>query len=230
MYTISALTAPNASIPGVIAVARGAYRYGTSRPELRGVQLEHVEWAHAPGAGCLPRMSAALSALTKQMELSPPDRAGEAAVRLTIGDNFWSSVRQACARMKIYPDSVVSIRPGTVQPEGYHQDQSVGRLYLLDSLRDRLPILDVSLPGQPPEELPDVVTAHEMRGALRVVQARPRLLDEETMAPGLDRHDVLVLAVAMAVDDLARSVPRSGERINRRFHGGRGRTRSRARR
>jgi hypothetical protein len=222
MHTVAVISAPNASIPGAIVVARGHYRDSEQWwPELRAVEVRQVEWATAPAAGCLPRVSAALAAVSERVGPTPTNtdpREGDTSVRLTIGDNYWASVRPACERLHIRPDAIVTIRPGLSAPEGYHHQQTVGRLYLLDALRDRLPIMTVALPGERPEGLPDIVTAHEVRSALREIQARPRLLDEETSAPGLDRQDVLILTIALAVDDLALHVTQKHTRNINRVH------------
>jgi hypothetical protein len=214
MHSISVITAPNAAIPGCIVVARAVYREGKT-PELRAVEIRQAEWSHAPGHGCLSRVTDALTALSHHAGPSNADpRGGDPSVRLVIADNYWSSVRPRCERLHIVPDGIVTIRPGMAAPDGHHHRRTVGRLFLLDALRDRLPLVSVSLPGERTDELPDIVTGHELRSALRTVQARPRLLDEETLSPGLDREDVLVLAVALAVDDLARALTSDPRGVN----------------
>ena len=215
-YTIAVITAPTATVPGVIAVAGGLHRFGkASRPELRAVELRQAEWCHRPADGALERVSAALKAISGHFGPTPRDtdpREGDDTVRLVVADNFWASVRPACEQVGIRPDIITTIQPGLSEPSGYHHRVQVGRAYLLDSLRDRLPMLTIALPTKRLESNPQIITVGELQAALREVQSKPRTIDAETESPGLDRNDVLVLAVALAMDDLRqwppqRSVP-----------------------
>lgn len=199
-HAIAVLTAPNASIPGAIAMLRGDYRPIGWCSELTSLTIRQVEWVTAPGAGAIPRLSAALAAV------------GDEPARLVVCENYWSTAPRKLREHELRTDSMVTIKPGIGMPEQPVTHYSVGRLYLLDGLRDTLPKARVALPENRLEDHPDIVCAHELRSALREVQARPRLLDEETQAPGLDRGDVLLLSIALAAHDLQHSAPFQADR------------------
>lgn len=213
--TLAVLTAPNASIPGAIVAARGLYRGGDSwTAELRAIEVRQAEWAPRPAALVIPRISEALLALVGPEEVArhhceaPADpRDSRDNIRLVVADNHWASAAPKLREHKIRADQLMTIKAGIATPDGDIRAGTVGRMYLLDALRDNFPKVSVHLPPQRLEEYPNLVNAHELRSAVRAIQARPRLLDEESQAPGLDRHDILLLTLGMAVDDLARHGP-----------------------
>ena len=196
-HTIAVMTAPNASIPGAIAMLCGYYRLTGWSYELTGVTIRQAEWISAPGAGTIGRLSAALGAIDDD------------TVRLVVCENYWSTAAKKLREHELRADALVTIKPGIGASDQTAARNTIGRLYLLDSLRDILPKTRVALPEDRLEDYPNIVCGHELRSALREVQARPRMLDEETSAPGLDRGDVLLLTIALAAHDLQWSTPLS---------------------
>jgi hypothetical protein len=199
---VALITSPAASIPGALVALIPTARNG----RVVGMQLRHAEWTNGPCSLAIPRVSALLTALDpmnrelrREVGGSPDD------VRLLVCRNFWFSADTAMREAGLAVASFVTITPGGEGIDGPVHDRKVGRLALIDLLRDRLPLLHLTLPEQRLDSHPQVVAASELRDALRTIQARPRLLDAETEAPGLDREDVLVLALAMAVQDSERT-------------------------
>lgn len=189
---VAIISSPAASIPGVLCAIIPTVRGG----RVVGMTCRHAEWTDGVCAQTIPRISTLLSAL------HGVDTDGH---RLLVCRNFWYSADKAMREVGMRVDSFVTIAPGGEGIDGPIHDRKIGRLYLLDLLRDKLPLIHLELPERRIDSHPHIISLGELRDALRVIQARPRLLDEETAAPGLDREDVLVLALALAVQDSERT-------------------------
>lgn len=207
LNTIAVITPPNASVPGVLCVVEGLYPELGWSPEVRGFTLRHAEWIDDPGAACIPRLVAALAAVAPYFERSRDDANDP---RLVVCTNFWSSAREALHRANLSPDAFVSITPGSRSEGG------LGRMLLVDHLRDVMAKISLNMPEAPVAGHDRLILASELRVAFKELANKPRLLDDESQAPGLSRNDSLILCLGLAVHDLTKYGPSSCESPNRR--------------
>lgn len=207
--TIAVITPPNASIPGCLVIVEGLYPEQGWSSEVSGITLRHAEWVDDPGSACIPRLTAALKAAVPYYERSREDANDP---RLVICTNFWSSARDSLHRANLSPDILVNIVAGSGESR-----ESVGRMLLVDHLRDVMSKISLNMPETPVEGRDRLVLAGELSTAFKELANKPRLLDDESQSPGLSRNDSLILCVGLAVRDLARYGPSSCESINRRW-------------
>lgn len=218
MKSISLLSPPSAGVPGTLAVAETIGNSGA-------IRLIHAEWVDEPGNLCINRIAAALDCYKpRNLELwrdgtgqLPKDwraQADYSDVLIVCADNFWLSIKAALDKAGIWADDIIRISTGKTR----HQ-KNVPRNLLLDLLRDSAQRLTVDLPAER-HEGSRMVTSHELRAALLDLAMRPRSIDEESGAEGMDRGEALVLAVAMAVDQLTETTGYSfsGE-VNAHYRG-----------
>jgi hypothetical protein len=76
----------------------------------------------------------------------------------------------------------------------------------------------VNLPEERLEDFPECITRKELSEAFKSAQAKQRLADSETEAPGMDRSEILLLAVGLGLADLDTGSGPSGPSPNARYH------------
>lgn len=228
-YVISIIPPQNTSLPGALALltSKSSSSSGWSGG-TRTFALKQLEWIHDVGPGLIPRLASCLQFLCPEelqgmrdgygREIIDWRDQGESDIKILVCSNFWTSAAQKLGEHGINVDSFVTIKPGPAEYSGGMRS-SVGRLFLMDSLRDAMPKLSLNVPEERLGDYPNVVPASEVRSALREVAARARTIDEETGAAGIDRSEVLLLAIAMGVADINRhgSGGWSGESPNARY-------------
>lgn len=208
-HVITILPAQNTSVPGILCLTDAVV--GTSG--IRNFGLLHAEWIYGLGAEVIPRLSEALRHLApeeledlrdgKGKRIIDWRKHGESDIRIIVAVNYWASAEHKLDEHGIDIDSIVTINTG-IRPYVGGLRSTVGRMFLLDQLRDATPKIQMCLPETTLEEHPHIVPAHDLRAALREVSHNPRLLEDETGALLLDRNESLLLAIAMGVTDLQR--------------------------
>ena len=223
--TVIVAPGPAATVPGSLVVTQ-------STGAGAALRLRHAEWLYEQGVSSAGALSRVLWALTPEVTdrtdpttgrpLADPRRyQGRSSTRVVLITNYWTTGREALRKAGLTVNGAYRVVPGTAQPDP--GEETAGRLFLIDRLRDLLPRVNLVLPPEPMDEHPDVIDRHTLRSAMGAVQARPRTVDEATDAAVLDRHELLILAVALGVHDVgsrasgfASRAPRQGlQRVGR---------------
>ena len=214
MKAHSIVVSPPLSIatPGFVLLLTGNY---TQDKCLSGIEL--VQFDQVMG---VPELLNRAEQAYEYAKSTNDNKVRATPIRTVIDSTFWATAKSAVSDHPLNIDAFYCISNGRQSIKADGDYLSIGRLYLLDKLRDLYHRLEeINLPDTFNENYPNVIPRDRLKKAIVETQRKPRKQEDDALLiENADVDEQIVMALALGVTELAEVVriPMSHEQ-NRRF-------------